>query len=74
MRARFLAYHQGDSTTIADLLDWAEYLPQLIAEPEDRTESYAAVLQDLAERFPFCSHIAVEFNQEAVSRAASAAQ
>ena len=75
VRARFLVTQAEHSAKVVDLLDAAEYLPQLIAEAEDRTEAYAAALKDLSERFPYCQHILTEFSREPSLRpAASAAQ
>jgi hypothetical protein len=64
IRARFLAYKEEDHSKIAELLDWAEYLPQLIIATEDRTESYAAVLKDISEKHPYCYGIFLEFSRE----------
>lgn len=64
IRARFLAYTKEDHWKIADLLDWAEYLPQLVIAPEDLTESYAAVLKGISERHPYCYGIFLEFSRE----------
>ncbi len=48
--ARSMAYESGDRR-LAELLDSAEYLPKLIAEPSDRTETFRGVLEDLADAF-----------------------
>ncbi len=45
-----MAYESGDRR-LAELLDSAEYLPKLIAEPSDRTETLSGLLEDLADAF-----------------------
>ena len=64
IRARFLAYTKEDHSKIADLLDWAEYLPQLVIAPEDCTEAYAATLKDISEGHPYCLGIFLEFSRD----------
>jgi hypothetical protein len=68
VRARFMAVQAEHSAKVVDLLDAAEYLPQLIAEAEDRTETFAAALKELSERFPYCGHIFTEFSREPAPR------
>ena len=64
IRARFLAGTKEDHSKIAELLDWAEYLPQLILAAEDCTEKYTSVLKDISEEHPYCQGIFLEFNRE----------
>ena len=63
VRARFLAQKAEQHDLIASLLDEAEYLPQLIAATEDRTESFASALQSISENYPYCRHIFTEFDR-----------
>lgn len=75
VRARFLAAQAEQSAKLVDLLDEAEYLPQLIAAAEDCTEAYAATLQNISQRYPYCRNIFAEFSRElAPPSAASATQ
>ena len=64
IRARFLAYKEEEHSKIAELLDGAEYLPQLILAKEDCTESYAAALKEISEAHPYCRSIFLEFSRE----------
>lgn len=64
IRARFLATKEGQMTKVVDLLDAAEELPRLIADDEDRTAEFAAALQAISERYPYCRNIFLEFNRE----------
>ena len=72
IQARFMSYQAEDSAKIAALLDDAEYLVQLITKVEDCTETYAAVLKGISERFP-CRHIFTEFSREPVTPDAASA-
>ena len=67
VRARFLAQKAEPHDLIASLLDEVEYLPQLIAATEDRTESFASALQSISENYPYCRHIFTEFDRTEVS-------
>ena len=51
---RFFAGSQASSKTLYDMLDYAELLPLLIADKEDRTELFHKTLFDMAERWPMC--------------------
>lgn len=46
--AREMAYEAKPTGDIARVLDIAEYLPALLARPDDRTDEYLAHLVDLA--------------------------
>lgn len=63
-RARFMALQKESPEDIATLLDYAEYLPQLLLSDEDVTEMYRGTLQDVAERFPLCRHALEIFDGE----------
>ena len=65
IRARFLASKENQMAKVVGLLDAAEELPQLIAAEEDRTAEFATALQAIAERYPYCRNILVEFEHEA---------
>ncbi len=64
VRARFLAQTREHLDKLAGLLDAAEYLPQLIVDPADRTAEYAAWIEEIAERYPYCRQIYIEFNRQ----------
>jgi hypothetical protein len=43
----------GRSTDeLAEVLDWVEYLPPLLATPDDQTDGFRAFLEGLAARYP----------------------
>ena len=55
IRARTMAY-ESNNAKLAELLDYAEYLPDLIARPEeDCTETFRQNVTDIAEKFR-CQH------------------
>lgn len=64
IRSRFLAGTEDNRSKVVDLLDWAEYLPQLILAAEDCTEKYASALKGISEKHPYCSGIFLEFSRE----------
>ena len=67
IRARFLASKEEQATKVVGLLDAAEELPRLIADDEDRTAEFAAALQAISERYPYCRNIFEEFSNETSS-------
>jgi hypothetical protein len=67
IRARFLASKEEQMAKVVGLLDAAEELPRLIADDEDRTEEFAAALQAISERYPYCRNIFAEFSGETSS-------
>lgn len=50
VKARTLAY-DAQNASLARLLDHSEYLPRLMAEPEDCTESFRSTLSEVAQGF-----------------------
>jgi hypothetical protein len=50
VQLRDLARGGASTTEIAALLDTIEYLPRLIADAEDRTSEFGAVLRDLTQQ------------------------
>lgn len=50
VQLRWLAYQREPHERLAELLDCAEYLPQLLADPDDRTREFRDALADLARR------------------------
>lgn len=63
IRARFLASKESQASKAVGLLDAAEELPRLLADKEDRTEEFAAALAALAEKYPYCGNLFVEFSR-----------
>jgi len=47
-----MAYERVDHAEIADVLDVAEYLPQLLAADDDRSAAFRENLEGLATRWP----------------------
>ena len=62
IRARWIA-HESNNPRLAELLDAAEILPTYLAQSEDATEEFRAVVEDISEQFEECSHIIEEFNE-----------
>jgi hypothetical protein len=52
IEARLMAYEGQDSAKLADVLDWAELLPGLLAAEEDKTSEYRSTLAAIAECHP----------------------
>lgn len=52
VEARLMAYQGEDSARIAEVLDWAELLPKLIAVPENKTAEFRETLVAIVERRP----------------------
>lgn len=50
--ARKMAYDHVSHSEIADVLDVAEYLPQLVAADDDRSAAFRQNLEGLATRWP----------------------
>lgn len=47
--ARKMAFERAPHETIAKVLDWAEVLPMLMLEEEDRTATFRSYLEALVE-------------------------
>lgn len=56
--------HEGKSSDLATILDIAEYLPMLMLEPDDRTDTFREQLVDLAQRYPAFVHALERFDGE----------
>jgi hypothetical protein len=54
--------HESNNSRLAELLDAAEILPTFLAQREDATEEFRAVVEDISEQFEECSHIIDEFD------------
>ncbi len=53
---RSLAYEKAPYSDIAEMADHAEYLPQLVAKPEDCTADFVATLEQMATKYPIFRH------------------
>ena len=51
IKARMMAYERESYENIASILDYAEYLPLLIAEEADNTVKFRTCLEQIAQRF-----------------------
>lgn len=66
IRARWMAYESG-AKELGDFFDAAELLPKMIADPADKTEEFAATLDDMGQRFKGCTGIAERFSNQTVT-------
>jgi hypothetical protein len=51
-QSRAMAYNESDHESIAEVLNFAEYLPTLMACPEDATDEFRGFLEGLSQRHP----------------------
>lgn len=51
-QSRAMAYNQCDHEAIAEVLNFAEYLPTLMACPDDATDEFRGFLEGLSQRYP----------------------
>lgn len=61
--ARTMALEAQPSERIAEVLDWAELLPRLLAAPEDKTSEYRDTLEAITEKQPELQHILSAFDR-----------
>ncbi len=54
IQARAMA-HEAGNQRLAALLDYGEYLPRLMYESTDHTETFRGVLEEIAERYSAAS-------------------
>jgi hypothetical protein len=64
--ARSLANEPARTNELAELLDYAEHLPRLIAKPGDETDSFRIVLEEVADRYQ-CPFVLQRFDEPAPS-------
>ena len=62
--ARKMALEGQPGPRIAEVLDWAELLPRLLALNDDRTVEYRNALEAIAERQPELQHAVAAFDRE----------
>ena len=61
-RSRAMAYNHDDHEAIAEVLDFAEYLPLLLASPEDNTEEFRYFLEGLSAKHPAFGFVLERFD------------
>lgn len=61
--ARFAAYQQEDHSKIADILDWAEFLPEMLFKPGEFGEMFRPALLHLANKYPELSYALAEYDE-----------
>lgn len=61
IRARSLALDPEQAITVAELLDYAENLPRLMASQSEETSNFRAILAEVAERYQ-CAFILQRFD------------
>jgi len=62
---RAMAYENEPHRNIAEVADYAEYLPLLILDVEDKTEQFRGNLQELSEKYPsYCRPAYDQFMQD----------
>jgi hypothetical protein len=64
---RWMAYRDAPHGEIADLLDWGEILPGLIASPDDETDRFRSYLEHIANRHS-CARLLQRFDDPAPPR------
>jgi hypothetical protein len=63
IEARLMALEEEPVSEIAEVLDWAELLPQFLAAEEDKTDDFLNALQAIAHRQPRFDHAIGAFNR-----------
>lgn len=63
IRARYMAYAPEHQQATADVLDYAEELPRLIATESDMTERYRQSLESLVKEYPAFAFVLERFDQ-----------
>ncbi len=66
IRARSMAYDKEDHALIAEILDYAEELPALIACEEDKTNEFVASIEEVSEKFK-CGFVMQYWNRRGCS-------
>jgi hypothetical protein len=63
VKARDMAYKNEDNEKLARLLDYLEYLPKLVATPEDKTDVFTSVICEIVEVFEL-NYIGERYNNK----------
>ncbi len=61
--ARAMAHEGRAHGELAEVLDVAEYLPRLLAEPEERSAEFREQLAGLAAKYPTCTFAVERFDR-----------
>lgn len=64
IRARAMANEPDKAKELAVLLDYAEYLPSLIARQSDETNNFRATLEEVGKRYQ-CAFVLQRFDEPA---------
>lgn len=64
IQARAMANEPDKAKELAALLDYAEYLPSLIARQTDETNSFRAILEEVGKRYQ-CAFVLQRFEEPA---------
>jgi hypothetical protein len=56
IKARDMAYEKVNHEDIAEILDYAEILPAMIASDENKTDAYISTIEEISKRFN-CGYI-----------------
>ena len=64
--SRAMACNGADTEAIAEVLDFAEYFPPLLASPDDTTDEFRGVLELLSCKHPALSFSLDRFDAESV--------
>lgn len=66
IRARAMAHEPDKAKELAALLDYAEYLPSLMAKQTDETSNFRATLEEVGKRYQ-CAFVLQRFDEPAPS-------
>lgn len=66
IRARAMANEPDKAKELAELLDYAEYLPSLIAKQTDETNNFRAILEEVS-KCSQCAFVLQRFDEAAPS-------
>ena len=61
--ARRMTLEEQPTSRIAEVLDWAETLPRLLAAPDDRTAQFRDALEAISEKQPELQHALAAFDR-----------
>lgn len=66
--ARKMALEEQPPSRIAEVLDWAEVLPRLLAAPDDQTARFRDALEAICEKQPELRHVLAAFDRNEPAR------
>lgn len=65
---RAMAYEKRSHEELAEILDVAEYLPRLLADPEDKTAEFREQIAGLATKYPSFTFAVERFDNPDLGR------